>query len=627
MIKKLSPGILALLFFSVSVLSENEINITSGPPTKVPLSNDTPAFLFQDENGKLYYQDADSEYTPYSDDNKEHSWRFFSASTLDDIYSNYTKALKKFRYNNPDATSGQIYRSVEVPLHDQATVQNTTRLCNQSGLSEAIMPSLLADGKAVSGYDNNNFCDLTGIWIDPDTGYWYGPVHDELFGNIPRFDAIELAVSKDKGKKWSIIGPIITSPYSITGELGANGGKVRESGFPNETYHYGGGDPRLFVDYASGYFYIFYTSRIMNIASDSKRHDGFNNAMWLHVARSKIREKMTPGSWEKYIDGKWDKSGNKKQAYGLVSNNGSEANLVPVGINSDGYDNQLYDPNKKGKIQEQGIVGSALKVINISWNSYLGLYIGTPEHRSGDNNDKAAPLVFYATDDLSTQRWFKLGELPSYKNTSWYRFMVESGSASQQAFTGKNFRSYCYYGCTKEEDEGGEYVSITLKTTTPYLPVSLDVIWTLKNKKNKVLGDKTGWRLQPTGDGFYRLISAKNNTRALSVFSKNKSLEKMRSWGTTVESAPLDSSIPSPENFSVLAQQWLIQPVFTTDDRIGKNIPTPFIRLINRLNGLTLSFTDSASVVTAPQRDWQCREQYCLDNRSPDSQLLMLIPE
>ncbi|WP_297198248.1 hypothetical protein [uncultured Pluralibacter sp.] len=616
----------ALLACSAASAADVTATLTNSSPVSVSLANDSPAFLFQDETGKLYYQDTLSQYSPYSPDNHDHSWRVFTGTTLDNVYARFSQALAAYRAQHPGASNADIHHNVYVPLYDKATVQNTIGLCDSSGLTKAIMPPKRADGKAVSGYDSNNFCGLMGVWVDPDTGYWYGPVHDELFGNTPRFDAIELAVSKDKGQNWSITGPIITSPYNIIGSLGANGTKVRSDGFPQDTYHYGGGDPRLFVDTASGYFYLFYTSRIMNKTGNS----GFNNTMWAHVARAKIKDKMAPGSWEKYDNtGRWVKPADQMQSYGLISNNAAEANLVPTDVSPAGYDSQVYDPNLAGTVSQQGLVGSALKVINISWNSYLGLYIGTPEHRSGANNDQAAPLTFYATDDLSTQKWRKLGSLAGYQNASWYRFMVDAGSASQQAVTGKLFRSYCYISCTRG---GAEYVDVTLQTATPWQPVAANRTWIIRNQQNVTLGGDdaqpggaSGWRAQPTGDGFYRLLSAGNSQLALGVVNDRSTIQTLRQWGAPVGLVNVDASAAAPTNLNSLAQQWQIQPVFTVDAGTGKNKATGQVRLINRLSGLALSFSSAGGnkeVVTAPARDWQCTGDDCVDKRTPQAQVL-----
>ncbi|MFD0078886.1 hypothetical protein ACFVIY_41710 [Streptomyces sp. NPDC127166] len=138
---------------------------------------------------------------------------------------------------------------------------------------------------AGSGYAQKNYCDLAGVWVGPDTGDWYGLVHNEFtpqpFGDGLHFDAIDYAVSKDQGRTWSIKDHVITSPCSTT--------RGDTSAFPQQTYDYGDGDQRLFVDTASGYFYAFYGSRIVN-------KGGGWGAFYGHVARAPIAGKMAPSS-------------------------------------------------------------------------------------------------------------------------------------------------------------------------------------------------------------------------------------------------------------------------------------------------------------------------------------------
>src|SRR5262249_31759280 len=76
----------------------------------------------------------------------------------------------------------------------------------------------------------------------------------------------DYAKSTDQGKTWTIAGHVITSPYSTA--------RNDTTAFPNSTFDYGDGDPRLFVDYASGYFYAFYGSRIIGQASAGGRMVG-----------------------------------------------------------------------------------------------------------------------------------------------------------------------------------------------------------------------------------------------------------------------------------------------------------------------------------------------------------------
>ncbi|WP_279463244.1 hypothetical protein [Aeromonas dhakensis] len=99
----------------------------------------------------------------------------------------------------------------------------------------------------------------------------------------------------------------------------------------------GGGDPRLFVDYASGYFYMFYTSRVQNLSGWS----GFSSFMQEHVMRAPISGKMSPDSWRKYHNGKWEKYDTQDYSLG---NAGAASNIVSVDVSPKGYFTPEYNP-------------------------------------------------------------------------------------------------------------------------------------------------------------------------------------------------------------------------------------------------------------------------------------------
>ena len=138
------------------------------------------------------------------------------------------------------------------------------------------------------------------MWVDPDTGNWIGLVHNEFtpqpFGDGLHYDAIDYAVSTDRGMTWKIQGHAITSPYSTT--------RNDTTAFPNQTYDYGDGDQRLFVDTASGYFYVYYGSRVV-----PKGGVGGSTGGLAHVARAPISGKMATGTWQKWYDGAWSQPG------------------------------------------------------------------------------------------------------------------------------------------------------------------------------------------------------------------------------------------------------------------------------------------------------------------------------
>ena len=254
-----------------------EWNATTGQPAKYTLSatapvefnnlDDTPASTFISQSGQFYYQSSYSLYGPTDG----RVWNFYTGSNFD------------------TATADSALDNAVNPDNSKDSNADTTWRCNNSptGLESTSAPS-------GSGYAERNYCDLLGTWVDPDTGYWYGLVHDEFtpepFGDGLHYDSIDYAVSKDQGKVWTIEGHAVTSPFSTT--------RDDTTAFPGSTYYYGDGDPRLFVDNASGYFYVFYATRVLDKSTDTP--------VWLqHVARAPMADKMAGGSWEKWYNGAW----------------------------------------------------------------------------------------------------------------------------------------------------------------------------------------------------------------------------------------------------------------------------------------------------------------------------------
>lgn len=190
--------------------------------------DDTPAASYIDKDGKYYYQSAHALYGA----NDGRSWSFFSGSTMDDA----TKIAISTAANpaNPLDSNG-----------------DTTWRCNNSPTGKK---ATKAAGS--TSYAQANYCDLAGVWVDPDTGDWYGLVHNEFtpqpFGDGLHYDSIDVTVSRDQGKTWTITDQAITSPYSTV--------RADTTSFPGQTYYYGDGDPRIHVDISSGYFYVWYGS-------------------------------------------------------------------------------------------------------------------------------------------------------------------------------------------------------------------------------------------------------------------------------------------------------------------------------------------------------------------------------
>lgn len=511
-------------------------------------ADDTPASLVLDENGDFHLQQAHALYA--KEDHCE--WSFYEGTSIDDFKRD---SLRSDQPDNVDTTD----RCNESPTGVEST--RTT----SSSRSEA------------------NYCDLTNLWIDPDTGDWYGLVHNEFtprpFGDGLHYDSIDYAVSHDHGVTWTIVGHVLTSPYSTQ--------RADEEAFPEDTYYYGDGDPRLFVDYESGYFYAFYGSRIVDKGASWR-------AFYEHAARAPISGKMTAGTWQKWYDGAWTEPGI----------GGKESNIVPVDDeNPSGYTapEKEYKPTTPGRTSEQVARGdtpptSPLFVMDVAYDAYLGLYIAEPQ--AIDQSGKA-PQEIYATRDLATQQWFKLGDTGTYTNASWYRWFVDPANGTSTSIVGRSMRSYCSFGC-----QGGsyaEYIDLTIDSdgkTGLAAPVTTDALVTITTQDGLLLtraaddslrGSTTltsgsSWTFHAVGDGSYTITAP--DGRGLGITSDDTA---NRAWDTPLALLKADGTD--------VGQQWWVMPAGA--DRGG----AAQVRLVNRYSGLALGVGESA-VASTPQRSW-----------------------
>lgn len=525
--------------------------------------DDTPAAPYLDKDGTFHFQQAHSLYGA----NDGRAWTFFSGKDLD------------------SATRDGALSDAVNPAESRDRNNDTTWRCNNSptGRESSYAP-------AGSSYAQKNYCDLAGVWVDPDTGDWYGLVHNEFtpqpFGDGLHYDAIDYAVSKDQGRTWTVKDHVITSPYSTKrGDTAA---------FPQQTFDYGDGDPRLFADTASGYFYVFYGSRIVDKGGSWK-------AFHAHVARAPIASKMAPGSWQKWYDGAWSQPGT----------GGRESNMVPVdSAHPAGYTpaDKEYDPTRTGTVAQQVAAGttpptSPLFVMDITYNAYLGLYIGEPQavDQSGD-----APQQFYATDDLAAQKWRLIGDTGGHTTASWYRWFLDPANRTSSAVVGKSFRSYCSFGCSG--GSSGEYVNVTIGSSAPAAPLDTSRAYRVSSGGGRVLAQTAGgsaatseasangsalqsWIFTGNGDGSYRVANASTG----GLLGVDSSATAQRAWGTR------PTVTPAGAGGATVGQQWWVVPGTSADGRANGTY-----RLVNRYSGLVVGLSGESArpAETTPARFW-----------------------
>ncbi|MET9727794.1 RICIN domain-containing protein [Streptomyces zaomyceticus] len=549
--------------------------------------DDTPAGAYIDKDGTFYFQQAHALYGA----NDPRKWTFFTGTNLDTA-----------------TRSGALSDAVN-PANSSDRNNDTTWRCNNSptGVESTQAPS-------TGSYAHRNYCDLAGVWVDPDTGDWYGLVHNEFtpqpFGDGVHYDGIDYAVSKDQGRTWAIKDHVITSHFSTK--------RADTAAFPQQTYHYGTGDQRLFVDTASGYFYAFYGSRIVNKGGGWAAFHG-------HVARAPIASKMAPGSWQKWYDGAWAEPGV----------GGRESNMVPVGSGSTtGYTPPAreYNPANSGSVSQQVAAGlmpptSPMFVMDITYNAHLGLYIGQPQAVDQSGN---ASQEIYATDNLATQKWFRLGDTDGYKNASWYRWFLDSANKTGSGIVGKDFRSYCSFGCSN--GSSSEYVNLTIGTTQPAAPVDTTKAYRIAATGGRVLAQVSGgsattslaaatgsglesWIFTSNGDGSYRIA----NSASGQLLGVSTASTATRAWGTKPTVTAGATGGPT------VGQQWFV--IRGTSPATGAATGT--YKIVNRYSGLVIGLSAESSRLaeTTPNRSWNNTTGNAVGgNRTAGEQVLTLTP-
>ncbi|PWH06361.1 hypothetical protein DEO23_05125 [Brachybacterium endophyticum] len=550
----------------------SDVSIDVGDVHDYPYPDDTPAAMFLDPDGNFHAQSAHALYA--KDDPRK--WSFFQGTDISDMTAD--KELN-------------VAADPENPDHRN---DDTTVRCDESPTGAE------ASEDPTGSYSQKNFCDLVGVWVDPDSGNWIGIVHNEFtgrpFGDGLHYDSLDYAVSTDSGHTWDIKDHIITSPYSTE--------RGDDEQFPEDTYNYGDGDPRLFVDTASGYFYVYYGSRVIG-----KQGKGGSNVNLSHVARAPISKKMEPGSWTKFYDGSFSQKGL----------GGKESNLTPVTEkDSSGYTapEDDYDPATPGNTDEQVKAGdlpgtSPVFVMNISYDAQLGQYIGQPEGAT-----RPGPQEYYATDDLSSQKWHLIGTGDEQDWESWYRWLVDSNSLTSGNIVGKDFRSYCSIACADDSD--GQYFDVSIDSeneaaTEAQNLFSTKASYTISTGRHTALGQpKKGkakvvgtaertdagasWKIASTGDGAYTVT----NTRSGKLLGVDSTKTAQRAWGTKVRATEAAGERHGKRHDASVGQQWWV--VRDTDAATGDR--TGSYHLVNRYSGLVLDLGANVTSATTDAADY-----------------------
>jgi hypothetical protein len=330
---------------------------------------------------------------------------------------------------------------------------------------------------------------ITGAYIDPATGNWYGIVHVEFDynkwpGGSPNdhFRRIELAESTNSGQTWTLLGDIITPYYTSV---------ISTDEYPGSTFYYGDGDPKLYVDSATGYFYLYYMSGWFAKATDSGQES-------IYVARAPISGLMAAGTWTKWYNGSFSQPGLAGQESAIT--------------NGDSF--------------------------LVSWNAYLGQYFGV---RGMDGE------VFLSTN-LASETWTDMGNLGI--SLEWYNWPIDNVNLRSRHILGQSFRLY-----SADSDVNGvgtQYWPITFTSDQGTSPVNSTGYYQIIDRINGmalgIAGASTQggasviqetpqnpptaeelWQIVSNGDGFYHIVN-KNSGQAIGLAGVNGGSND--SWGS-----------------------------------------------------------------------------------------------
>ena len=197
---------------------------------------------------------------------------------------------------------------------------------------------------------------LGGMWYDSKGKKLYAPLHTEYQNGPEVARRTRLATSTDKGMTWHFEGDIFTRDYPAA---------VRNGWQFSGSYWEGGpGDFCLYVDERGGYFYLYANDFVWpkthmwrpsnggwENSQTIENHTPKDSLCRLQVARCAISDKMAPGKWHKFYKGTWS------------------------------------EPAIGGR-------GSYVPAYRVTYNKYLGKYIGT-----------SWSSTMFVCSDLSKQDW------------------------------------------------------------------------------------------------------------------------------------------------------------------------------------------------------------------------------
>ncbi len=308
----------------------------------------------------------------------------------------------------------------------------------------------------------------SGLWYDEATGTLFALMHGEYGHGWPGDPWCRkktwLVKSRDVGLHWTFVGDVLTAALPSPAD------RMKYSG---SEYEMGPADFDLYVDTRAGYFYV----TTWNGFVAKKGILNHFTAGTVEVARCSISDKMAPGKWYKFDEGRWTEPG--------IGGKASRVGMFSYGI----YGNTIYSTYLR-------------KYLCIGTNAALG------DPRFPNLGMRDGSIYISASSDLSKQDWTPMAKLVDEPANLLAGFTLSSADGRNPSVCGKKLHAYNYWA-TK-----GRVLDITLakgalnKSPFPAFgsysyeahPESGDSI---ENRRTKIVGaaspemhySRSGWSL------------------------------------------------------------------------------------------------------------------------------------
>lgn len=242
-----------------------------------------------------------------------------------------------------------------------------------------------------------------GMWWDEETRTLYGLIHAEYDRDHPPGQGwtakkTRLAISRDLGLTWTLVGDILTRALPETKD------------YVGDNLEAGPADFDFYVDERGGYFYV---TSWNSFVPKNGPINGF--LMFAEVARCAIADKLAPGKWFKFRDGQWAEPG--------LGGKASRVGMDRRGL----YGNTIYSEH----------LGKYLRI---------GINIGVTDDRGMPPMGFRDHSVYVSTcTDLAKQDWSPAAKLLDDPDNALFGFTLTDADGRGGQTVDRKLRAYNYW--------------------------------------------------------------------------------------------------------------------------------------------------------------------------------------